>query len=71
MTKTSRRYSVSQPLTIELDDTLLAAIDSFAEREDDRPPRPEAVRRLLANQLIGLGILAWGDDPEGANGRDD
>lgn len=49
---------------------LLDAVDRFAVAQDDSPSRPEAIRRLLRDHLIGLSILPWSEDPEGANGRD-
>ena len=33
----------------------LAALDAFAASELDKPSRPEAVRRLVAKGLSGLG----------------
>jgi len=36
---------------------LLDALDRFIADEPDAPSRPEAVRRLLADSLTGLGLL--------------
>jgi len=39
---------------------LLSALDAFIADEPDTPSRPEAARRLLADSLIGLGLLKPG-----------
>ena len=33
------------------------ALDSFAADQPDTPSRPEAIRRLLRDALIGLGYM--------------
>lgn len=36
---------------------LLAALDAYAVDATDRPPRPELVRRILADWLVANGYL--------------
>lgn len=43
----------------------LDGIDAFAAAEDDKPKRPEAVRRIIRKWLIGHGYLSWSDLPRG------
>jgi Arc/MetJ-type ribon-helix-helix transcriptional regulator len=38
-------------LTVRLDSNLLRRIDSWRARQEDRPSRPEAIRRLVASKL--------------------
>jgi hypothetical protein len=47
----------STPITVRAHPSLLGAIDSFASDQPDKPSRPEAIRRLLRDHLIGLGHL--------------
>jgi hypothetical protein len=42
---------------VRLQPPLLAALDRFAEEQDGKPSRPEAVRMILADALIGYGFL--------------
>lgn len=39
------------PVLVRLSDEQLASVDAFRDREDDRPTRPEAVRRLVEKGL--------------------
>jgi metal-responsive CopG/Arc/MetJ family transcriptional regulator len=41
------------PITIRTPEHLLDAIDRFREELDDKPNRPEAIRRLLMKALSG------------------
>jgi len=45
------------PVMVRLLPPLLDALDRFIADEPDAPSRPEAVRRLLADSLTGLGLL--------------
>jgi metal-responsive CopG/Arc/MetJ family transcriptional regulator len=42
---------------VRLQPPLLAALDRFVKDEKRDISRPEAIRELLAEHLIGLGIL--------------
>lgn len=42
-------------LGLRLERDLVSLIDEFRKSEDDIPTRPEAIRRLLNDKLIGLG----------------
>ena len=47
---------------------LETALDAYvAAQPEPRPSRPEAIRYLLRDSLIGLGYLPARDDPEMAN----
>ncbi|KAB2872620.1 MAG: hypothetical protein F9K43_07530 [Bauldia sp.] len=53
------------PVQVRLQPDLLAALDTFiADQPEPTPTRPEAIRRLLQDHLIGLGILSIDYDPE-------
>ena len=46
----------------------LAHLDAFiAAQPDPKPSRPEAIRYLLRDHLIGLGLIPHREDPEGGN----
>jgi hypothetical protein len=49
-------------LGVRVHEPILAALDAFIADESDKPSRPEAVRRLLAAALKGLGHLSLDDD---------
>ena len=40
-----------------LQDDLLNPLDAFREEQPDKPSRPEAIRRILKDWLIGAGYL--------------
>ena len=40
-----------------LHDDILEPLDKFASEESDGPSRPEAIRRILRDWLIGHGYL--------------
>lgn len=42
---------------VRIQPELLFIVDQFRREESDLPSRPEAIRRLLKNQLISLGHL--------------
>lgn len=45
------------PVNVRVPPDLLADLDTWiAEQPDPKPSRPEAIRLLLADSLIGLGI---------------
>jgi hypothetical protein len=55
------------PVLVRIQPRLLAAIDTWiAEQADRIPPeeltRPEAVRRLTAEALIGMGLMEIEDE---------
>lgn len=41
----------STPVMVRLPRDLLEALDAYRRRQDDLPTRPEAVRRILTEQL--------------------
>ena len=41
---------------------LLDGIDAFSAEEPDKPGRPEALRRIVRDWLIGHGYLAYEDE---------
>jgi metal-responsive CopG/Arc/MetJ family transcriptional regulator len=41
------------PITIRTPEDMLAAIDRFRNSLQDKPSRPEAIRRLLKSALLG------------------
>lgn len=43
---------------VRLHDDLLNPLEAFIAEQDDSPSRPEAVRRLLREQLVALGNLS-------------
>ena len=45
----------------------LAGVDDWAEGQDDKPGRPEAIRRLVAIALKTGGRRLGDSSPEGAN----
>lgn len=53
-----------QQVVTRLHDDLLNPLDSFASSEDDKPSRPEAIRRILRDWLIGHGYLPPGPDDD-------
>ncbi len=38
---------IGQPITVRLHSRLLSELDGWIAGEDDRPSRPEAIRRLI------------------------
>lgn len=47
----------TEAVTLRLPRDMLGAVDDFRRGEGDLPSRPEAIRRLLRDHLIGLGHL--------------
>ncbi|GGA63893.1 hypothetical protein GCM10011499_37870 [Pelagibacterium lentulum] len=59
-TKTSKggRPAVdSERVDVRLPRELLDGIDAFSDSENDNPGRPETVRRIIRDWLIGHGFL--------------
>ena len=48
-------------------DTLVGLDTYIAAQPEPQPGRPEAIRLLVRDSLIGLGYLPHRDDPEMAN----
>lgn len=46
-----------QPVVTRLHDDLIGPLDKYASEEEDSPSRPEAIRRILRDWLIGHGYL--------------
>ena len=46
-----------EPVMTRLQDDLLNPLDAFREEQPDKPSRPEAIRRILKDWLIGAGYL--------------
>jgi hypothetical protein len=45
------------PLTVRVPPDLLADLDRFiAEEPDPKPSRPDAIRRLLSDALVAMGL---------------
>lgn len=47
----------SEQVNIRIERSVINAIDVFTSEQSDSPTRPEAIRRLLTDKLIGLGLL--------------
>lgn len=48
---------IGTPVQVRLQPDLLADLNEFISTEPDpKPSRPDAIRRLLSDALIGLGI---------------
>ena len=47
----------SERIDTRIDRPVLDALDAFAADQDDAPKRPEAIRRILRDWLIGHGYL--------------
>lgn len=47
----------TQAVNVRLHVEVIAQIDAFRKEQPDLPTRPEAIRRLLTDKLIGLGML--------------
>lgn len=47
----------TEATTLRLPRDIIDALDEFRRGESDLPTRPEAIRRLLRDHLIGLGHL--------------
>lgn len=52
----------SERVDVRIDRSVLEAMDAFAASEKDAPSRPEAVRRILRDWLIGHGYIASPED---------
>ena len=46
-----------EPVLTRLQEDLLTPLDKYAAEEPDSPGRPEAIRRILKDWLIGHGYL--------------
>ena len=57
----------SEQLNFRLNRDLLDAIAAFANDQDDKPSRTEAVRRIIRDWAIGHGYLEMPPDREDAN----
>lgn len=55
--KKGRPAADTEPVNLRLPRDLLDALDTFRRDTSDLPNRPEAIRRLLRDHLIGLGLL--------------
>lgn len=65
-TKKVGRPSVdTEMVRARMDRDVLIALDAYAVAQDDKPARPEAVRRLLREELSRLGYLRAGAPDEG------
>jgi len=62
MTKNSRK-GTGTLVGVRLQPPLLAALDKFANQQDGKPGRPEAVRMILIDALIGYGFLPLEETP--------
>lgn len=61
-TKRKRPPAAGTPVMLRLQPEPLDALDAFAASEKDAPSRPEAVRRILRDWLIGHGYIASPED---------
>jgi hypothetical protein len=50
-TKRKRPPQTGQLIGVRLQPDQLAALDTWIDRQSDRPSRPEAVRRIMAKEL--------------------
>lgn len=46
----------TEAINLRLHVDLISLIDDFRRGEKDLPSRPEAIRRLLNDKLIGIGL---------------
>jgi Arc/MetJ-type ribon-helix-helix transcriptional regulator len=51
-----------QQVVVRMHDPMLSALDSWIERQEQRPTRPEAVRRAVGEWLTGMGLLRPRED---------
>ncbi|WP_425416122.1 hypothetical protein [Oricola indica] len=63
-----RPKSDTSPLMVRVAARDLSALDDALADEPDKPSRPEMVRRILRDWLIGAGYLKAGEESDG-NGR--
>jgi len=49
----ARARGKGKPISVRLQRTPLAALDHWIARQEDRPSRPEAIRRLVEQALAG------------------
>lgn len=47
----------SEQVNLRVQRPVLDAIDAFAAEQNDTPKRPEAIRRIIRDWLIGHGYL--------------
>lgn len=52
---------------VRLDAAALAALDRYIREEEPKLSRPEALRNAFRDWAVGLGLLRFNEDPEGAN----
>lgn len=61
------KYEVDQTRTVWLSPAEAEALDRFLAERSDIQTVQEAVRTLVVEQLMTLGLLPHREDPEGAN----
>lgn len=52
-----RPRSDTEQVAVRLPRDLLDGIDAYAAEEADKPGRPEALRRIVRDWLVGHGLL--------------
>ena len=52
----------TEQVAVRMPRDLLDGIDAFSAEEPDKPGRPEALRRIVRDWLIGHGYLAYEDE---------
>jgi len=67
--KVGRPPKDSDLLRFRTDREVIDGIDAAADHEADKPSRPEMLRRIVKDWLIGHGYLKAGEESDG-NGRD-
>lgn len=55
--KVGRPKVDTQAVNLRLPRDILLAIDNYCQNQGDLPTRPEAIRRMLAEQLAAKGYL--------------
>ena len=67
MSKKGRPTVDTEPVTVRLPRDILDAIEKYRREQSDIPSRPEAIRQMLADWLVGHGFLENPPPKEDAN----
>lgn len=67
MSKTGRPSVDTEPVTLRLPRDILDALERYRREQDSIPTRPEAVRQMMRDWLVGHGYLKIPPDQDDAN----
>jgi len=54
----------SEMVRARIERPILDALDAWRAAQPDKPSRPEAIRFVLSDWLVGQGLLPFREDPE-------